>query len=93
MLFKSIHYRDLYSFAELQCSCNAASRFVPLVLTGDSVLCNVVVHVHDVTAGLKGASIGIKVKMSHRLLDANTETHVLFSECMNCIYEVCIIWR
>lgn len=81
------------SQTQCQCSCNPASRFVLLVLTSNSVLCDVVIHMHDVTARLKGASIGIKVEMSHRLLDANTETHVLFSECMNCVYEVCIIWR
>jgi len=74
---------------QLQC----CFTFCVLVLTSDSVLCNVAIHVHDVTARLKGASIGIKVEVSHRLLDANTETHVLLSECMNCVYKVCIIWR
>lgn len=81
------------SLTYCQSSYSAASLTAQSVLTSDSVLCNVVVDMHDVTARLKGASVGIKVKMGHRLFDANTETHVLFSECMNCIYEVCIIWR
>lgn len=62
-------------------------------LTPDSILDNVIVDVHEVAAGLKCPPVGIEVEMSHRLLDADAEAHVLLGEGVDGVHKVRIIRR
>lgn len=63
-----------------------------MFLTCNSILHDVIIDMHDVASRLKSPSIGVEVKVSNRLLDANAEAHLLLGEGVDGIDKVCIIW-
>lgn len=62
-----------------------------MVRTQQSVLGQVLVQVLDVAAWLEGATVGVEIKVSHRLLDAHTEPHVLLGEGVDGVHKVGIV--
>lgn len=61
--------------------------------TVDPVLGYVVKDVVQVTSGLEVSSVGIKVIMCHRLIDAHAETHAFVGERVDGVHEHGVVRR